>query len=284
MIKTVRQFRTAISMLNPAEIRQRATSRVAVGLVAESDRGYRELEDFLVPETLTSGERTHSLKTVYRAGDTDGDPHVDLVLYAPGLPCPREAFQFRRDNPSWTVAEVLREHEELRLSLARHFPAFRKPVVEGIVHAVSLENAIFAVGTALPNILPSLFELPWALGEFASDTAFLTMNQIRMAFLIAGACGAEVGFAQQKIEIMSIAAGSFGWRAIARELAGKIPLGGGLIPKGAIAYAGTFVVGKGLERYHRTKVRQTEEERDETYREAYERGKALAESFRREAS
>ena len=40
---------------------------------------------------------------------------------------------------------------------------------------------------------------------------------------------------------------AFGWRALARELVGHIPLGGGLIPKGAIAYAGTYVVGKGLE-------------------------------------
>ena len=32
---------------------------------------------------------------------------------------------------------------------------------------------------------------------------------------------------------------------------GKIPLGGGLIPKGAIAYAGTYAVGKSLEFYYR---------------------------------
>jgi uncharacterized protein (DUF697 family) len=119
------------------------------------------------------------------------------------------------------------------------------------VQAVARENALFAIATALPNVVPNFLELPWAVSEFASDTVFLTVNQIRMAFLIAAASGAEVGLGSQKGEILSIAAGALGWRAIARELAGKIPLGGGLIPKGAIAYAATFVIGKSLEYYHR---------------------------------
>jgi hypothetical protein len=284
MIKTVRQVRSALAMLNPAEIRQRANRSVVIGLVAESDRGYRELENFLVPETMPWEVRGRALEALYRAGDEDRGRDVDLVLFAPGLPWPRGAFQYRREDPSSTIAEVLREHQELNLPLARHFPAFRKPVINEIVQAVSIENAVFAIATALPNIVPNLLELPWALSEFASDTAFLTMNQMRMALLIAAASGAEVGFTTQKVEMLSIAAGGFGWRAIARELAGKIPLGAGLIPKGAIAYAGTFVVGMGLERYHRARIRFTGAERDQAYREAYERGRALAESFRREAS
>ena len=89
-------------------------------------------------------------------------------------------------------------------------------------------------------MVPNFIELPWAIGEFASDTAFLTANQVRMAFQIAAACGKDVGLGKQKGAVLSIAAGAFGWRALARELVGKIPLGGGLIPKGAIAYAGTY--------------------------------------------
>jgi len=54
------------------------------------------------------------------------------------------------------------------------------------------------------------------------------------------------GVFERAAEILSIVGGAFGWRALARELAGKIPFGGGIIPKGAIAYAGTYVVGKGL--------------------------------------
>jgi hypothetical protein len=278
MLKTLKQVRAAFSMLTPEEIRKRATRPLAIGLVAASERGYQELEDFLIAEELPAEIRGSALETVYRAGDRNAASQVDLVLYETGLPCPRGAFAHRRENPEATVGEILAQQDELSLALARRFPVFRKTVVDRIVKTVSRENGLVAVATALPNVVPNLFELPWAFGEFATDTAFLTVNQIRMAFLIAAACGAEVGFAKQKAEIAMIVAGAFGWRAIARELAGKIPLGGGLIPKGAIAYAGTFVVGKGLERLHHAAGPYTEQEREEVYQHAYEQGKAIAQS------
>jgi uncharacterized protein (DUF697 family) len=156
-------------------------------------------------------------------------------------------------------------------------------VVERTIHAVARENALFAVATALPDVVPSLMELPWALGEFASDTVFLTGNQIRMAFLIAAACGKEVGFGEQRGAMLSIAAGAFGWRALARELVGKIPLGGGLIPKGAIAYAGTYAVGKSLEFYYRGNATFTREQRRAVYREALQRGRDVAQSASEES-
>jgi uncharacterized protein (DUF697 family) len=209
---------------------------------------------------------------------------VDLVLYEQGLPCPQGAFRYQRDNPEATIREILEVHEELSLALARHYPVFRKPVVERIVQAVARENALFAIATALPNVVPNFLELPWAVSEFASDTVFLTVNQIRMAFLIAAASGAEVGLGSQKGEILSIAAGALGWRAIARELAGKIPMGGGLIPKGAIAYAATFVIGKSLEYYHHAHLSYTAGQREEVYQQALERGKTVAGSLSKELS
>ena len=45
-------------------------------------------------------------------------------------------------------------------------------------------------------------------------------------------------------ELLPVVGGGFGWRALARELSGFIPVGGVII-KSAIAYAGTIVVGEG---------------------------------------
>jgi oxalate decarboxylase/phosphoglucose isomerase-like protein (cupin superfamily) len=101
-----------------------------------------------------------------------------------------------------------------------------------------------------------------------------------MAFLIAAACGKEVGYSERFAEILSIVGGAFGWRALARELAGKIPFGGGIIPKGAIAYAGTYVVGKGLEHFHHAGTAYTRAQREEMYQAAFERGKAIVEAVR----
>jgi hypothetical protein len=281
MINSIKQARAAFSLLNPAAIRERAERRVDIGLVASTSSGYAELEDFLLPAGLPHQMRLELMGTLHRAGEMGAPDHVDLVLYEPGLPTPHGAFPYFRDEPQRTITEIVHAHDDLSLALARQYPAFRQPVVDRIVQAVSWENTLFAVATALPNVVPNLFELPWVVGEFASDTVFLTLNQIRMAFMIAAACGKTVGFANQKAEIASISAGAFGWRALARELAGKIPLGGGLIPKGAIAYAGTFVIGKGLEHLHHARAPLTKTQRNRLYEAAYEQGRVAAESAAR---
>jgi uncharacterized protein (DUF697 family) len=279
MLNIAKQVRAAFSLLNPDEVRKRAAYKVSVGLVASSDRGYAELEEFFLPASLPDQVRDQLRGTIHRAGDPRVPPKVDLVLYETGLRCPEGAFRHHPHDPELTVREILHQNDDLGLALARRYPVFRKAVVERTVMAVAQENALFAVATALPNIVPNLFELPWAFGEFASDTVFLTVNQVRMALLIAAACGSEVGFTQQKGEILSIVAAAFGWRTIARELAGKIPLGGGLIPKGAIAFAGTFAIGKGLERFHHGHVPYTRQERNDVYQQGLERGKEAGQSL-----
>ena len=250
---------------------------IAVALVAGGSAGYHDMEDFLIPPDLATGRRLELLKTLHRNGETGSPGRFDLVLYEQGLACPVNAYTFFRDDPQRTVNEVLKDRRDLGLALARNFEVFRKPVIDHVVQAVARENALFAIVTALPNVVPSLIELPWAVGEFASDTAFLTINQVRMAFLIAAASGQEVGYMEQKAQLAGIVGSAFGWRTLARELVGKIPLGGGLIPKGAIAYAGTFVVGKGLERVNRFGQGYSARERREHFDGAFERGKAVVE-------
>src|SRR5262249_61978729 len=138
-----------------------------------------------------------------------------------------------------TVRDILVSRNDIGLPLARHFHVFRRPVINEIMFSISKENALFALATALPNIVPNFVELPWVIGEFASDTAFLTMNQIRMAFLIAAASDSEIGYPAQKAEIVSHGTGAFGHRAIARELARKIPGGGDRLPEAGVTLADT---------------------------------------------
>ncbi len=276
MLKALKQTRAAMSLLNPEEIVRRAGKPLHIGLVASSAAAYAEMEEFLLPSSLPLEERTYLMDKVHRVADAEVPDSVDLILFEKGIPATKGAYTFDRDNPAATVGEILRGNEDIELALAKQYPAFRAPVVERTIHAVARENALFAVATALPDVLPSLIELPWAFGEFASDTVFLTGNQIRMAFLIAAACGKEVGFLDQKAAILSIAAGAFGWRALARELVGKIPLGGGLIPKGAIAYAGTYVVGKSLELLYGGNGALSRGQRRSVYKDALNRGREVS--------
>lgn len=268
-----RQIRAAIRHLKPGQVRAAAERPLNIGLFALSSEALEAMEDFFAPPNISRQRRLELMRVLHRAGDPGAPKRFDLAIYEPGLPCPPEGFVFDRQDPQRTVQEILRAREELGLPLARHFPAFRKPVVDRIIQTISRENAAFAVLTAVPDIVPSLVQFPWAVGEFASDTAFLTMNQVRMAFLIAAASDREVGYREQRMEIASIVAGAFGWRALARELAGKIPFGAGLIPKAAIAYAGTYTVGQGLERFYRLGYRLTRQERRAIYEQALEHGR-----------
>jgi hypothetical protein len=272
----LREIKKAVSNLRPEEVRHSADRRLAVGLVATSAAGYMALENFLAPPGLSRERRAEVLSMLHRASDPNIPERFDLVLYEHQLPRAENAFTFHSHDPDRTVKEILADKSELGLALARHFTPFRRPVINEIMFSVSKENALFSLATALPNVVPNLVELPWVIGEFASDTAFLTMNQIRMAFLIAAASDSSIGYREQKAEIASIVTGAFGFRAIARELVGKIPFGGGLIPKGAVAFAGTYVVGLSLERYHRVGYGLTREERRQEYEQALVHGRNVA--------
>ena len=265
MLKALKQVRAAVSLLNPEEVRSRAERQLHVGLIAETEERFARMEEML-------GVHGAPNSLAYRAGAPNAPERVDLVLYDSRVPVPAGSYTLYEDAPERTVDEITRDHEEFALPLARQFPGLRKHVIDRIVNSVARENAVFAITTALPDVIPSLVELPWAFGEWASDTAFLTVNQVRMAFLIAAACGKPAGLTHQKLEILSIAAGAFGWRAIARELAGKIPFGGGLLPKGLIAFAGTYMVGKGLERLHHGHA-WTAADREQAYQHGLARGR-----------
>jgi hypothetical protein len=281
MINALKLVRAAFGMVSPEEIRRRAGRTIHFGLVADHEEAFLEMESFLIPAGAPAAARERLRGLVHRADAPDVPARVDFALYQDGAAAPDGAYTFDHEEPERTAAEIVRKNDDAALALARQFPAFRATVAERIIHIAAFENLLFSVATALPDVIPSMVELPWAFGEFASDTAFLTLNQIRMAFLIAAACGREVGISDQRAEIAGIAAGAFGWRAIARELAGKIPFGGGLGPKGAIAYAVTYGIGKGLERYYQARTPFTRAERREIYQGAYARGKLAAQELGR---
>jgi hypothetical protein len=275
----LKQIRSALSTLNPGHVRQSAERPLAVGMVTADPSAYAVMEDYLAPAGVSRAKRWQAFQSLYRAGDPGAPKRLDIEIWEEGLDVPDDAFVFAADRPERCVHRILERRQELGLALARRFAPFRRPVTSRIVTTISRENALFALATALPDVVPSLTAIPWAVSEFASDTAFLTMNQIRMGFMLAAASDREVGYREQRGEIASLITGAFGWRSLARELAGKIPLGGGLIPKSAIAFAGTYVVGVSLERLYAFGYGYTRAERRRLYQDALERGKQVAGSL-----
>ncbi len=278
-IQVFQNIKDAIKNLDPEDIRRHTERPVRFILSAERERDYRAMEEFLIPRDLSRAKRSQVQRLVYRAseGAMPSDQN-DLEIYfddsvEPGSGDPGY-FTFNPAAPSATIGQVLRRRPDLAVPLALHVLPFREEVSRRMVKKIAKENALFALATAVPDIIPFV-SLPWAVGEFASDTAVLTANQIRMAFLLAAANDRNVGYHEQRAEIATIILGAFGWRSLARELVGKIPWGGGLIPKAAIAYAGTRVAGMSLERYYRLGKRYTRAERRIAYEDALQRGRQL---------
>ena len=271
--RLVIQVRQALRHLNPQEVRDTANVPVTIEIGATSPEMYAQIERVLLGDNITDQKRSEAKRWLRRAGESRAQPTIRI--YEASMAHPEGTFLYHPANPPHVLREILAARQDLSLALAQRFAAFRECVASDIIKSVSKENALFSLATAVPSMVPFL-SLPFALGEFASDTAFLTMNQVRMAFLLAGASGHKIGYREQKAEIGSIVAGAFGWRALARELSGKIPMGGGLIPKAAIAYAGTFVAGQSLERYYRLGYGFTPSEREKAYKDAFARGKLLA--------
>jgi uncharacterized protein (DUF697 family) len=275
------QIRKALTTLNPTEVREIAHRPARIVLHATTEQAFLEMERFFVPPDLSERRRAAVLGSLFRAGNPQAPVGPEVEIFEQGLMPSERGFPFYSYDPRDTVLEILDARPELDLALARNFAPFREPVVDRLIHKISSENGWFSVMTALPNMVPSAIMIPWAVGEFASDTAIITANQIRLLFLIAAASGAAVGYQEQKSQIASVIAAAFGWRAIARQAVGKIPMGGGIVPKAAIAYAGTWVVGRSFERFHRIGYGYTEIERKRAFQQAFERGKQVMAQFLR---
>ncbi len=280
MLDGVMNIKKALTALNPNEIREQSERSVRVALHAADNEAYSRLENFFL-EDLSPGRRRHSAALLTRAPLSASAPLPDLEVFdasaADGrMVVPAQALIFHPDHPKQFIYKALSQHAKLGVPLAKSFVPFRRPFVERVIAKTCRENTLFSVATALPDIIPNIIELPWAVAEFASDTAFLTMNQVRMAFLLAAASDREVGYASQKSELAMVLGSAFGWRALAKQLVGKIPFGGGLIAKAAVAYAGTKVLGLSLDHYYSIGFTYTRDERDRLYADAFQQGKKVA--------
>ena len=250
-----------------------ADGPLTVGVLAAQDSAYSRILSFLIPPETSEAKAQQAFRCLLRMSEESDFARCNLGLSESGLPHPEHFYAFDSRLPSATVKLILDDHEDLWVPLAKLFLPFREAAIQRIIWKISKENAYFTIATALPNVVPSIISVPWAVGEFASDTAFLTMNQVRMAFLIAAASDSDIGYKRQRAQIGSIVAAAFGWRAIAREMVSKIPAGGGLVSKGLVSFAGTYVVGVGLDRVLRFGRHLTREEKRQHYAYAFERGR-----------
>ena len=159
------------------------------------------------------------------------------------------------------------------LTLGRYFPLLRVPIARHIINDTCFTNAAYSLSTGLAEIVPVL-NIPLTV----TDMIVLTKNQAFMAYKL----GLTIGFSTQwrdyLAEFGSVLGSGFIWRQVARMLIGLVPLWG-ILPKVAVAYAGTFVVGNAILQWYLTGRQISKLQMRELYARSFGRGQEVARSL-----
>jgi uncharacterized protein (DUF697 family) len=134
------------------------------------------------------------------------------------------------------------------LAMARLLPGTREAVAQSLILEASKANAQFSLVSSLPANLPVIGTLT-ALG---ADTLVLTKNQAMLVFKLAAVHGRALDSKTQlAAEIAPVIGAAFAWRSVARTLVGLLPGMVSAVPKAAVSFAGTYVVGQSAHYYYR---------------------------------
>lgn len=176
-------------------------------------------------EELKRAKRAKVPAVVVQTGTEAFDvPYVlatDVVVCRPGSGFPVEEI----------ARAVAARLGEAGTGLAARLPVLREPLCRELIESFSRKNGILGVAIFVPG----------------ADFPVLTLNQIRLVLRLGAAYGVEVD--QQRLpEVLATVAAGLGFRAVARQLLGAIPIAGWAV-KGGIAYAGTRALGEAAMRY-----------------------------------
>jgi uncharacterized protein (DUF697 family) len=131
----------------------------------------------------------------------------------------------------------------VEIAVGRRLPPLREAVAAKLTRDAANNALKVSIASAVVDHIPVVGIV---LGAFASagDMVAITGIQLMLLLHVEAAYGKDPDL-QRVWQILPVIGGGFGWRALARELSGFVPVAG--IPiKGAIAYAGTIVVGESV--------------------------------------
>ncbi|MCP4167022.1 MAG: zinc ribbon domain-containing protein [Chloroflexi bacterium] len=156
------------------------------------------------------------------------------------------------------------------VALAHHLPGLRPAVVMRLIKETSVANAGYSASTGVAELVPVLF-LPLNV----ADLIILSKNQALMSYKLALCLGQDIALQEMAVELAGVLGSGFIWRELARSLVGWVP-GWGIVPKVAIAYAGTYVIGEAVFYWYAYRQQLTAERMKELYGEAMVEGKEKA--------
>ncbi len=195
--------------------------------------------------------------------DPAGTGVLKQVKQAAGDEASRKVLFVRSSEPEMTASEITAAQDlivslnyDLTVALGRKFPELRLAAVKEIVDDTAKANAQFALVSNAPAIVPFIGGIVAA----GADLIVLTKNQVMMVFKIAAVHERDLNNQMALMrELAPVVGTGFLWRTIAREAASFLPLAAGTVPKVAIAFVGTMVMGRAADYYYRFGKKPTRE-------------------------
>ena len=271
-LNTVRNFLSVVREVDFDEVRGRAETPPRVMVVC--DRTARG-EEFITTVFGHQMQRFIDIRTEWFADidgsrydiivvlDPDGAGILKQVQQAVGPDAPRKVVFAPMSQPEMTPREITGVQDsivalnlDLAPALGRKFPELRVAAVRAIIDETSKANAQFALVSNVPAVIPIVGNIVAA----GADLIVLTKNQVMMVFKIAAAHERDLNnqIAMMR-ELAPVVGGGFLWRTVAREASSFLPLAAGTVPKVAIAYVGTVVMGRAADYYYRFGKKPTRE-------------------------
>jgi len=172
------------------------------------------------------------------------------------------------------IPAVLEHLPQQHLALGRQFPIFRLPIAHQLINDTCFSNAAYSFSTGVAQIVPVL-DIPLTV----TDMIVLTKSQAFLAYKLGLLFGFSTRWQDYVTEFGGVIGGGFVWRQIARQLVGLIPVWG-IIPKVAISYSGTYVVGHAILGWYVTGRHLTAKQMRALTSQAFTRGKDYARKIR----
>lgn len=274
-------FWRTMSEVSPRVIREEMTRDFRLGIVGTEENRQWVLAH-LLPATSSRIEREDGTSRLFLLDSPPDEATAEVsaaTFYVQGPDAPVGVRGVKCapfvGNFDEAVRWVVQTRATQGVAFGRYLPGLRPAVAQRLILNASANNARFAFLSALPWILP--VSLPFLPASSAVDVFVLTKNQAMLVMRLAAAYGQPPGYTQQVKEILGTVAGAMGWRFLARELAGMIPAGVGVVAKTAIAYSGTITVGKAALFYYQHGRQMTADEIRNVHKESEAAARAEAE-------
>jgi uncharacterized protein (DUF697 family) len=140
----------------------------------------------------------------------------------------------------------------------------------GLINEACFSNAAYSFSTGLAEIVPGL-GIPLSV----TDMVILTKTQAFLVYKLGLVLGLSTRWQDYVSEFGGVLGGGFIWRQVARQLVGLIPAWG-ILPKVAVAYAGTNVVGNVVLQWYLTGRHLSRQQIRQLYVQAFGKGKEMA--------